>query len=64
MYWRVSEEKFWEMESYLWRENRLLLLIEPNKFYATILFWNHASNNFSCYNTFASHEVETGNKTG
>ncbi len=43
------KEKFWEMETYLWRENRLLLLIEPNKFYSTILFWNHAGNNFSCY---------------
>ncbi len=43
------KEKFWGMEAYLWRENRLLLLIEPNKFYSTILFWNHASNNFSCY---------------
>jgi len=43
------KEKFWEMETYLWRENRLLLLIEPNKFYSTILFWNHSSNDFSCY---------------
>lgn len=43
------KEKFWGMETYLWRKNRLLLLIEPNKFYSTILFWNHANNNFSCY---------------
>jgi len=25
------------------------LIVEPEKYYSTILFWNHASNEFVCY---------------
>jgi protein associated with RNAse G/E len=39
----------WKLEKYIWRTNRLLLIFEPEKYYSTIYFWNHASNEFLCY---------------
>lgn len=39
----------WNLEKYTWQTNRLLLIFEPEKFYSTILFWNHADNDFLCY---------------
>ena len=43
----VNED--WKLAKYRWRTNRLLLLFEPEKYYSTILFWNHESNDFLCY---------------
>lgn len=43
------KEKDWQSERYLWRTNRLLLLLEPEKFYSTMYFWDHESNEFLCY---------------
>jgi protein associated with RNAse G/E len=43
------KDKDWEKQNYLWRTNRLLLLIEPQKYYSTIYFWNGDSNEFLCY---------------
>jgi len=43
------KEQDWKLRKYIWRTNRLLLLFEPEKFYSTILFWNHASHEFLCY---------------
>lgn len=39
----------WTLAKYTWQTNRLLLILEPEKYYSTILFWNHASNEFLCY---------------
>lgn len=38
-----------DMQEFTWQTNRLLLLMEPEKYYASIYFWNHASNEFLCY---------------
>jgi protein associated with RNAse G/E len=43
------KEKAWESETYFWRRNRLLLLMQPEKYYSTIFFWNHERNEFLCY---------------
>lgn len=43
------KEKNWQLETYSWRTNRLLLLLEPEKYYSIIYFWNHESNEFLCY---------------
>jgi protein associated with RNAse G/E len=43
----VNED--WQLAKYTWRTNRLLLLFEPEKYYSTIFFWNHESNEFLCY---------------
>jgi protein associated with RNAse G/E len=43
------KDQDWKLRKYIWRTNRLLLLFEPDKFYSTILFWNHTSHEFLCY---------------
>jgi len=43
------KEKDWQLENYTWHTNRLLLLLEPEKFYSTIYFWQHEHNKFLCY---------------
>jgi protein associated with RNAse G/E len=43
------KDKYWKWEKYDWRTNRLLILLEPDKFYSTMYFWNHATNEFLCY---------------
>jgi len=43
------KDKNWEKQNYLWRTNRLLLLIEPQKYYSTVYFWREADNEFLCY---------------
>ena len=47
-HWRFPAQE-WRLAKYIWRTNRLLLLFEPEKFYSTILFWNHISHEFVCY---------------
>jgi protein associated with RNAse G/E len=42
-------DKDWQLAKYTWQTNRLLLIFEPEKYYSTILFWNHESNQFLCY---------------
>lgn len=39
----------WQLAKYTWQTNRLLLIFEPEKYYSTILFWNHTSHAFLCY---------------
>jgi protein associated with RNAse G/E len=43
------KDKDWQLGKYRWRTNRLLLIFEPEKYYSTVLFWNHESNEFLCY---------------
>jgi len=43
------KDKDWERQEYLWRTNRLLVLLEPEKFYSIMHFWDDASNEFKCY---------------
>ena len=43
------KDKYWDWEKYAWRTNRLLILLESDKFYSTMYFWNHATNEFLCY---------------
>ena len=37
------------MQEFTWHTNRLLLLMKPDEYYASIYFWNHASEEFLCY---------------
>jgi protein associated with RNAse G/E len=47
--WWDFKDTDWKLAKYAWRMNRLLLILEPEKFYSTILFWDHASDKFLCY---------------
>jgi hypothetical protein len=46
--WDFQHED-WVLENFPWHTNRLLFLLEPETYYATILFWNHGSNAFLGY---------------
>ncbi|MBI5964779.1 MAG: DUF402 domain-containing protein [Chloroflexi bacterium] len=46
--WDFKDKPF-KLEKYIWHTNRLLLLIEPQKYYSTIYFWQDDSNEFLCY---------------
>jgi protein associated with RNAse G/E len=39
----------WILEKYRWRTNRFLILLEPDKYYASMLIWDHAGHDFQCY---------------
>ena len=43
------KDKEWELENFVWHTNRLLVLLEPQKYYATIYFWQEGTNQFLCY---------------
>jgi protein associated with RNAse G/E len=43
------KEKIWELEEYAWHTHRLLILLEPQKYFSVMFFWNSVSNNFKCY---------------
>jgi protein associated with RNAse G/E len=43
------KDKDWRLENYSWHTNRLLLLLEPGKYYSTIYFWNQERDEFLCY---------------
>lgn len=47
--WHHYMNDDWDVERYTWRLNRLLILLQPEKYYATIFFWNDASNEFLCH---------------
>lgn len=46
--WDFKDKPF-KLEKYSWHTNRLLLLIEPEKYYATIYFWQDDGGEFLCY---------------
>lgn len=47
--WWDFRDNDWKLAKYSWHTNRLLLILEPEKYYSTILFWDHGRNEFLCY---------------
>ena len=47
--WWNFQEKDWQLTASTWHTNRLLFLLEPQKYYSTILFWNQESSEFLCH---------------
>ncbi|MBK8784490.1 MAG: DUF402 domain-containing protein [Anaerolineales bacterium] len=43
------KNKDWTLEKHPWHTNRLLCILEPEKYYSTIYFWNNESNKFLYY---------------
>ena len=43
------KEKPWNLQKYKWHTNRLLMLLEPEKYYSTMYFWNEKSSEFQCF---------------
>jgi hypothetical protein len=42
-------KKGWKLERYTWQTNRLLVLLEPDRYYASIYFWKHDIDQFLFY---------------
>jgi protein associated with RNAse G/E len=38
-----------DMQKFIWHTNRMLVLLEPQKYYATLYFWQEDTNQFLCY---------------
>ena len=47
--WGSYLRNHWNMQTYSWRTNRLLILLETKKYYAEMFFWEQDSNTFICY---------------
>ena len=47
--WPEIKSRVWTLQLSAWHTNRVLMLIEPNKYYATWYFWHHNTNEFQCY---------------
>ncbi|NOH02537.1 MAG: DUF402 domain-containing protein [Chloroflexi bacterium] len=39
----------WRLERLPWHSTRALQILEPGKFFSTVYFWDHASDEFLCY---------------
>jgi protein associated with RNAse G/E len=39
----------WKLDDFIWHTNRLLFILEPEKYFSTNLFWNHEKNRFIGY---------------
>ena len=47
--WGEYAKKIWKMQRYTWHTNRLLILLQPEKYYASYYFWQDDGNQFLCY---------------
>ena len=47
--WDEYAKNNWKMQRYAWHTNRLLILLQPEKYYASYYFWQADENRFLCY---------------
>jgi len=47
--WNDYAKDNWKMQVYTWHTNRLLILLQPEKYYASYYFWQADKNQFLCY---------------
>jgi len=47
--WKDYKTNDCNMVRFFWHTNRLLLLLEPDKYYATVYFWKGDTDEFLCY---------------
>jgi protein associated with RNAse G/E len=47
--WNAYQKGDWEMHRFVWHTNRLLILLEPDQYYASYYFWQADKNQFLCY---------------
>jgi hypothetical protein len=61
-YWRWQQDDYsqgtrWDearkpnltLREFDWQTNRILMFLEPEKYFSCWMFWNHAANLFDCY---------------
>jgi hypothetical protein len=47
--WQESKSDAIALREFSWLKNRILIFLEPEKYYACFLFWDQASDQFNCY---------------
>jgi protein associated with RNAse G/E len=47
--WQEAQGDEITLREFTWERNRILMFLEPSKFYANFLFWDHSSGEFTCY---------------
>ena len=47
--WDDAKSHAWTLREFAWQTNRLLMFLEPRKYYSTWYFWDHATDRFLCY---------------
>ena len=47
--WQEAKQDHIALREFSWERNRILMFLEPEKFYSWYLFWDHASGQFFCY---------------
>ena len=47
--WAETLANTMNLENFIWHTNRFLILLEPEKFYASIYIWEAATDEFLCY---------------
>jgi hypothetical protein len=47
--WQEVKDDSFVLREFPWQRNRVLMFLEPVKFYATFLFWEHAADRFDGY---------------
>jgi protein associated with RNAse G/E len=47
--WQEAKSEHIALRKFNWHTNRILIFLEPEKYYACYLFWKHASDEFRCY---------------
>ena len=47
--WQDAREEYITLREFAWERNRLLIFLEPEKYYSTYLFWDHEADRFSGY---------------
>jgi len=47
--WQEAKSDHITLRLFNWHTNRILIFLEPEKFYSCYLFWEHASDEFRCY---------------
>jgi len=47
--WQEANNDHITLRKFTWHTNRILIFLEPEKYYSYFLFWEHASDQFNCY---------------
>lgn len=47
--WQEAKQERIALREFVWQRNRILIFLEPKKYYACTLFWDHASGRFTGY---------------
>ena len=47
--WQEAKREHILLREFTWQTNRILMFLEPKKYYSCSIFWDHDSDQFNCY---------------